>query len=95
MDLLARVSLADKRGRNGASHLPLTCDVPEIDAFIAQAKKINVITKPEEPVVQGRDIMDHVKPGPEMGRIVKKAYEIQIEEGIRDKAELIKRILGS
>jgi hypothetical protein len=35
-----------------------------------------------------------VEPGPEMGRLVKKAYEIQIEEGIKNKRELKKRILS-
>jgi hypothetical protein len=44
--------------------------------------------------LQGRDLLDGIKPGPEMGALVKKAYEIQVQEGIRDKATLKKRVLN-
>lgn len=93
MELLAKVALADKSGRNGASHEPLNKPLPDIEDFLAHAQQLNIAYKPEEPIIQGRDIAGFVKPGPEMGRLVKKAYEIQIEEGIVDKQELINKIL--
>ena len=49
--------------------------------------------RPEEAVLQGRDILHLNLSGPEMGRLLKKAYELQIEEGIVDKDELIRRIV--
>ena len=93
MELLTKVSLADKSGRNGQSDLPLNKPLPDIEEFLKRAQQLHVAYKPEEPIIQGRDIADFVKPGPEMGRLVKRAYEIQIDEGISDKQELIKRIL--
>lgn len=94
IQLLAKVSLADKRGRNPESSLPLNSDMPEIKEFLAMAERAKVIYKPEEPIIQGRDLIDRIQPGPQMGRLVNKAYEIQIEEGIHDKHELLKRILS-
>ena len=93
MQLLAKVALADKRGRNPQSSLPLTDDIPEIKEFLKMAEQAKVIHKPEEAIVQGRDLMDYVQPGPQMGALVKKAYEIQIDESIKDKQELLRRIL--
>ena len=94
IQLLAKVSLADKRGRNSKSSLPLNSDVPEIKEFLKIAEQAKVVHKPEEPIVHGRDLMAVVQPGPQMGELVKKAYEIQLDEGIHDKQELLKRILN-
>lgn len=93
MELLAKISLADKRGRNPENIKPLDKDIPEVTQFLQMAQKANVVYKPEEPVLLGRDLAGIVEPGPQMGTLLKKAYEIQIDEGIRDKAELLKRIL--
>lgn len=94
MELLAKIALADKSGRNGTSHEPLNKPLPDIEEFLKRAQQAKVAFKPEEPIIHGRDLAAFVKPGPEMGRLVKKAYEIQIEEGITDKQELIKKILN-
>ena len=93
IQLLAKVSLADRRGRNGNSSMPLTDDIPEIAQFLSIAEKALITYKPEDPVLQGRDLMGIVEPGPHMGVLLKHAYEIQIEQGIKDKQELLKRIL--
>jgi tRNA nucleotidyltransferase (CCA-adding enzyme) len=93
MELLAKISLADKRGRNPDSIKPLTKDIPEVRQFLDMAAKANVVYKPEEPVLLGRDLEGKVEPGPRMGKLLKEAYEIQIDEGITDKAQLLKRIL--
>jgi len=94
MELLAKVALADKRGRNGQAHEPLTKNIPDIAAFLRDAKNAQVVYKPVEPLFLGLDLVDIVKPGPEMGKLLKKAYEIQIDEGIKDKKELLRRIVN-
>jgi len=93
LKMLADLALADKRGRNPNGHEPLDSAIPEIDQFRKQSQKAHVELKKEEPVLQGRHIMDVVEPGPKMGELLKQAYEIQIEEGITDKEELKRRIL--
>lgn len=93
MELLAKVALADKRGRNPDGIKPLTKDIPEMREFLEMAKKANVVYKPEEPVLLGRDLEGMVEPGPRMGKLLKKAYEIQIDEGVTDKQELLNKIL--
>ncbi|CAN5188197.1 CCA tRNA nucleotidyltransferase [soil metagenome] len=95
MELLARISLADKRGRNPESNKPLIKDVPEVEQFLQMAQKANVVYKPEEPLLLGRDLEGKVEPGPKMGKLLKEAYEIQIDEGIADKVELLKRVLST
>jgi len=49
--------------------------------------------EPEKPVLLGRNLLDDVKPGKKMGELLKKAYEIQIEEGITDWQILKQRVL--
>ena len=95
MELLAKISLADKRGRNPEGNKPLTKDVPEVQQFLDMAAKAHVVYKPEEPVLLGRDLEGKVEPGPTGWEILlKKAYEIQIDEGIIDKQELLNRIMN-
>lgn len=94
LELLAKVALADKRGRNPQSYRPLTINLPFITDFLQNAKKAQVMLKPEEPVLKGKDLMPFVEPGPAMGKLLKQAYEIQIAKGIKDKKELLARVLG-
>lgn len=93
MALLAKLSLADKRGRNGTGHEPLTNTPPDIKEFLKKSERSKVLVQKEEPILHGRDVMPYVQPGPEMGALLKKAYEIQIEQGVTDKDELLKLIL--
>ena len=92
--MLALLALADKRGRNPKSHDPLaSCpDDKIIKEFVAKAQKAYVEYRPEEPLLQGRDLMGMVQPGPEMGKVLRAAYEIQLDEGITDKEELKRRV---
>ena len=71
----------------------MTKDIPEVDQFLQKAREAHVEYKPEEPVLHGRDLAGKIEPGPKMGALLKKAYEIQIDEGITDKQELLARIL--
>jgi tRNA nucleotidyltransferase (CCA-adding enzyme) len=93
MSLLADLALADRRGRNPDSHEPLTTTFADVAEFIAKATQTHVLHEAEEPVLLGRDLLDVMQPGKQMGNLLKKAYEIQIEEGITDKEVLKRRVL--
>ncbi|MBS1987308.1 CCA tRNA nucleotidyltransferase [Candidatus Dependentiae bacterium] len=91
--LLADLACADACGRNAAGAAPLK-SCPAIEQFRVQAAKAQVIHAPEEPILKGRDLLDRVSPGPELGKLLDRAYQLQVELGIVDKQELLKRILG-
>jgi tRNA nucleotidyltransferase (CCA-adding enzyme) len=93
MRQLGMVALCDHRGRNGKGHDPLDIDQKLFDAFAEKLKEADVVDKPEAPVLQGRHIIDDIKSGPAMGRLLKRAYEIQIDEGIINVDELKRRVL--
>ncbi|KKP22954.1 MAG: Polynucleotide adenylyltransferase region [candidate division TM6 bacterium GW2011_GWF2_28_16] len=67
--------------------------ISEFKQYLKIIKNLNIETGPEKPILLGRDILDKVKPGPQMGKILKCAYKIQIEEGVKDKETLKKRVL--
>jgi len=94
ISMLAKVALADKRGRNPIKGKPLKKNFPVIDKFLLNAQHANVQHEPEPAVLLGRDLLDVIAPGPELGELLKAAYEIQIQEGITDKKELRKRVLA-
>lgn len=89
LEMLAKLVLADKQARNASGHEPLTIQLPTIATFITTAQKAAVINTIEKPLLQGRDLLDLFSPGPVMGKWLKRAYEMQLEEGIKDK-ELLK-----
>lgn len=92
---LAIVAFADKQGWNKKEHGPLfKFYIDKYKRFLMNAKNAHVEYQPEKPVLLGRDILKMVKPGPIMGKILKYAYKIQIEEGLKNKDELIKRVLS-
>lgn len=90
---LTRLAQCDKSGRNPDRQAPFEiCPEELIEAFLERAKKYGVDQVPEQPVLMGKDLLDTVQPGPELGKLLEKAYTIQIEEGITDKEELKKRL---
>ena len=91
--MLALLMEADKRGRNGQGHTPLPAPVEAVEHFLVKVQQAGVLKAPEAPVLTGADLLDAVEPGPRLGDLVKKAYDIQIHENIHDKAELRKRVL--
>lgn len=93
LSLLADLALADRRGRNSESSEPLKENYEDIQEFKKQAQEALVFESQERQILFGRDIADIVEPGPKMGELLKRAYEIQLDEGIKDKQELKKRIL--
>ena len=94
MRQLAELVIADKRGRNSQGPVPLKSEPEEVAQFIKKTQEADVLDQKEEPILLGRDITDEVEVGPRMGELLHKAYEIQIEEGIRDKERLKQRVLN-
>lgn len=94
LQMLALLATADRQGRNGEGHMPLTGEVPQVAAFLEKAQEAAVLQEQEPPILQGRDLLDVVAPGPQLGELVKRAYEIQINKNIKDKSELKKRVLS-
>lgn len=93
INMLCMLALADKRGRNSRSKVPLEDDDPLIITFKERAKQMGVLMHPEKPLLKGADFLDIVPPGPLLGKLVKQAYTIQINKEVRDKKELKKRVL--
>lgn len=90
---LLLVCLADQQGRNGSGSEPLPFDQKFYEAFFHRATQASVIHNPEPPVLQGRDFLDILKPGPEMSKALALAYQLQIEEDITDPFDLKQRVL--
>ena len=91
---LAILNLVDLQGRNPKGSEPLVGEYKDrLNEFLKKMREVKIEKKPEEAVLQGRDLLDIIPPGPKLGLLVKKAYKIQIDEGVKDKEELKKRIL--
>ena len=92
IEMLARLALADRRGRNGEGHCPLTTTPHFLGEFLRRAHDAQALSRPEQ-ILHGRDIQDVVPAGPTMGALLAYAYELQIEEGITQKEILRARVL--
>ncbi len=62
------------------------------DVFLDTAKRAKVLYKSEPPILMGKDLLEHAQ-GKELGDLVKKAYELQLNESIVDKQKLMQRLL--
>lgn len=92
---LGLLTLADMRGRKGKSKNPFKKKFTNLFLrFMQKVKAAQVENKPEPAVLLGRHLIDCVKPGPDMGRLLNMAYTIQIEENIKNWMELKKRVLS-
>lgn len=88
IEMLAKICLADKLGRNPDSQEPLVGQSDTIEKFIKIAREAQVDKRPEPAALMGRDLIGEVAPGPQMGKLLKLAYKIQIDKGLTDKQEL-------
>ncbi len=91
---LGLVALCDHRGRNKNSFESLQNYKNEFDYYMQKVKDADVEYGPQKPVLLGRHLLDILDPGEKMGELLKKAYEIQIEEGILDWEELKRRVIA-
>lgn len=93
LDMLLSLALADRRGRNPKGPEPLTVTPSFIKVFLKRAEEANALHEAVKPILQGHDIRDLVEPGPEMGALLKYAFELQIEHSITSKAELRGKVI--
>ena len=51
------------------------------------------VESPVEPLLRGRDLLAlGLEPGPELGRLLRKAYELQLELGLKTKEEVLEAL---
>jgi tRNA nucleotidyltransferase (CCA-adding enzyme) len=84
LDLLYRVTKACGLAQDGCE-----IAVTAADWFIDRARVLGVEHEPSEPLLQGRHLLEAgVQPGPEMGRLLKRVYELQLDGEVttRDQA---------
>ncbi|MBN2290069.1 MAG: CCA tRNA nucleotidyltransferase [Candidatus Glassbacteria bacterium] len=94
LELLSDLALADFRGTNPEGDGPLAGESMLLSWFREQARASGVEREPERPVLMGRHLDGFLEPGPDMGKVLERAYRIQLDEGIRDVETLRRRVLG-
>jgi len=55
-------------------------------------EKLGILHEAEQPLLQGRNLLDYAEEGPQLGTLVKRAYEIQINQSISDKELLLEKV---
>jgi tRNA nucleotidyltransferase (CCA-adding enzyme) len=74
LELLALVAQSDCQGRAGEF------DCSGIDWFLERARALGVEHAPPDPIVKGRHLLAlGLRPGPDVGRILKQIYERQLD----------------
>lgn len=77
LELLARLAKADCQGRAG------NFDCTAMDWFLERARALGVEHAPPAPIVLGRHLLDlGVTPGPQVGELLKRLYEQQLDGDI-------------
>jgi tRNA nucleotidyltransferase (CCA-adding enzyme) len=78
-ELLYLVARADCLGRTG------DFDTDAQEWFIGRVRSLGVEREPPKPILLGRHLLEMgVKPGPEMGRVLKAIYEMQLDGRVAD-----------
>ena len=91
---LTQLALFDSNARNPERGKPLGHSSESLlDQFFDTAQKYGVVDGPEAPVLTGKDFLDVVSEGPELGMLLQQAYDLQLEKGICDKNELKEAVL--
>jgi len=87
--LLVQVAKADHLSRPGFDSFPAG------EKLLKMAEELAIQDSAEKPVLMGRHLLAAgVKPGPGMGILLARAFDIQVSEGIRDAKILGRRVLG-
>jgi tRNA nucleotidyltransferase (CCA-adding enzyme) len=83
LELLARVAKSDCLGR-----VPGNFDCSAMDWFLERARELGVDRSPPKPLLLGRHLLElGMKPGPEMGALLKQIYEKQLDGEIKTTEE--------
>jgi tRNA nucleotidyltransferase (CCA-adding enzyme) len=77
-DLLYRVAKADCLGRRPGRFEPVA-----MEWFRKRVRQLDVEVRPPDPILRGRDVLAlGVAPGPEVGRIVRAVYDLQLDGAV-------------
>jgi len=89
LELLARFARADCHGRGG------TFDCSAMDWFIDRARTLGVEHRPPAPILMGRHLLElGMRPGPEVGAVLKAVYELQLDSIVTTLDEAMRRARG-
>ena len=89
LDLLYRVTKACGLAQAGGES-----SIAAAEWFIARARALGVEHEPSEPLLQGRHLLEAgVEPGPEMGRLLKLVYELQLDGEVTTRDEALSAAL--
>jgi tRNA nucleotidyltransferase (CCA-adding enzyme) len=92
LELLANFARADCHGRDG------DFDCSAMDWFLDRARALGVEHRAPAPVVLGRHLIElGVAPGPEMGKLLRRIYERQLDGDVRsldDGRAVARHLLG-
>jgi tRNA nucleotidyltransferase (CCA-adding enzyme) len=84
LELLARVAKSDCLGRTGQF------DCTAMDWFLDRARDLGVDRSPPKPLLLGRHLLElGMKPGPDMGALLKQIYEKQLDGEIKTTDEAV------
>ncbi len=94
IELVALLDAADRAGRNEEP-------IQELDQegqwLLNKFEELNVSKKTIQPLIFGRDLIDFgISPGPEMGKILKKLYQLQLDNEFETRSKgliLAKKII--
>lgn len=93
LDLLARVADADCRGRTGAF------DCSFVSWFLERVEALGVAHSAPAPILMGRHLLElGMRPGPEIGSILKAVYERQLDgeiDSLPDAIAAARALIGS
>ncbi len=94
IDLLIQLDVADRAGR---SRKPINDLDKEGRWLLQKFKELNVSRETIQPLIMGRDLIPMgVEPGPEMGKFLKKLYNLQLDGEFEDKQkglEIAKKLI--
>ncbi|MGB2845771.1 MAG: hypothetical protein WBC02_13030, partial [Candidatus Aminicenantaceae bacterium] len=88
IELLVYLDAADRAGRKERA-------IKELDKegkwLLKKFKELNVSKESIKPLIMGRDLINMgIKPGPSMGKILKKLYQLQLDNEFETKEEGLK-----
>ena len=86
---LVRLAHADYQGKMSIYGKPNNFSAGEW--LLDQARRLSVQDKPPQPFLKGRHLIEMgIKPGPEIGKLLKQAFDVQINGEIRSLNEAVK-----
>jgi tRNA nucleotidyltransferase (CCA-adding enzyme) len=78
LDLLTRVAKADSLGRRAPGAKEPLCAAQ--DWFLERARRLQVESSAPKPILMGRHLIEMgMKPGPRMGEIAEKVFQLQLD----------------